>query len=79
MLPVRLEKASFYRVGINSSDYQNFKSADGEPADPAAIYFSTIGASKDLIKKAETPEIVSMTPANGDEAVDASVADHLFV
>ena len=44
-LPVNLEAGSFYRVGINSTSYQNFKSADGVPAPSSAIFFATQGAT----------------------------------
>lgn len=69
-LPVKLEAASFYRVGINSTSYQNFKSADGVPVPSSAIYFATQGASAAVNAKVRTPKIVSLTPANGASDVD---------
>lgn len=75
VLPVRLENASFYRIGVNSTSYRNFQSVDGKPANPIAIYFATVGASKDLVAKTQTPEIVSLSPANGDHAVSPSVGE----
>ncbi len=69
-MPVNLEAGSFYRVGINSTSYQNFKSADGVPAPSSAIFFATQGASAAVNAKVRTPKIVSLTPANGASDVD---------
>jgi RNA polymerase sigma-70 factor (ECF subfamily) len=70
VLPVKLFSAHFYRVGINSKSYQNFRSEAGVPADPSAIYFTTQGASAALKRMVLVPRIVSMAPANG--AADVS-------
>ena len=51
VLPVRLEAAHYYWVGINSRRFQNFRSAAGVPATPSAIYFTTQGASEELQKQ----------------------------
>jgi beta-lactamase regulating signal transducer with metallopeptidase domain len=69
-LPVTLQAAKYYRVGINSTSFQNFKSAQGVPVKPSAIYFTTKGASADLQQKTVKPEIVSMSPKNGANDVD---------
>lgn len=74
VLPVQLERGKFYRVGINSTSYQNFASADGEPARPSAIYFATQGAPPDVVALAKTPEIVRLVPENGATDVNANIS-----
>lgn len=73
VLPVKLEQGKFYRVGINSTSFNNFKSTDGVAASPSAIYFATEGAPADVIALAKTPEIVKLEPANGANDVDPSL------
>jgi RNA polymerase sigma-70 factor (ECF subfamily) len=51
VLPVKLQAGRYYRVGINSLSYRNFRSAAGVPAAPSAIYFTTQRASDDLKRK----------------------------
>ena len=46
LLPVKLEKGTFYRVGINSTSFRNFQSSDGTPALPSVIYFTTPGGDR---------------------------------
>ncbi len=70
VLPIKLEAAHYYRVGINSTSYQNFRSADGIPAPPSAIFFTTRGADEAMKNRVRIPSIVSMVPANG--ATDVS-------
>ena len=70
VLPVKLEEGHYYRVGINSKSHQNFRSAAGTPALPSAIYFTTRGASDELIAKTQKPVIREMSPANGATGVD---------
>src|SRR4029079_5837311 len=43
VLPVQLKREAFYRVGINASSFQNFRSELGVPAETTAIYFATKG------------------------------------
>ncbi len=75
MLPVKLEKASYYRVGINSAIHQNFRSAAGSAALPAAIFFTTKGASAEVKAQAKAPELMSMEPNNGAMNVDPKTAE----
>lgn len=76
VLPVKLEKAHFYRVGINSQSFQNFRSEVGLSAIPSAIYFTTEGASEELKKQVQqVPEIVSITPENGSKDVDPNITE----
>jgi len=75
VLPVKLEAGHYYRVGINSQSYQNFKSANGVPARPSAIYFTTQGASEDLKQKTSKPQIVGLTPRNGAKDVDPNLTE----
>ena len=75
VLPVKLQAAHYYRVGINSTSYQNFRSADGEPARPSAIYFTTQGASEELKRKASKPAIVGLEPKNGTKDVDPNLKE----
>jgi beta-lactamase regulating signal transducer with metallopeptidase domain len=65
VLPVRLKKGSFYRVGINSTSYQNFRSEMGVPAPTSAIYFATEGASRAVASRVRAPKVVKMVPENG--------------
>ena len=69
VLPVKLEKESYYRLGLNSKSYRNFKSADGIPLPPVSLYFVTVGASKDLTDKVRVPKAVKFEPANGADSV----------
>jgi beta-lactamase regulating signal transducer with metallopeptidase domain len=75
ILPVKLESGKYYRVGINSTSYQNFKSADGVPARPSAIYFTTQGASEELKRRATKPQIVGLEPRNGATDVDPGLTE----
>jgi len=75
VLPVKLEAARYYRVGINSTSFQNFKSAEGVPTRPSAIYFTTQGASDALKKRAQKPAIVKIEPKNGAQDVDANLKE----
>ncbi len=74
-LPVKLDKAKFYRVGINSTSYRNFKSAEGVSVQPSAIYFTTKGASDALKAKASVPKIVALVPRNGADDVDPNLKE----
>jgi hypothetical protein len=75
ILPVKLEAAHYYRVGINSTSFQNFRSAAGVPARPSAIYFTTKGASDEMKARLQKPQIVAMTPANGAKDVDPATTE----
>ena len=75
VLPVKLEAGHFYRVGINSTSYQNFCSAHGLAAMPSAIYFTTQGASDELKAKTLVPQVVSFDPTNGAQNVSPAVTE----
>ncbi|HEY3914773.1 MAG TPA: M56 family metallopeptidase [Verrucomicrobiae bacterium] len=75
VLPVELEAGRYYWVGINSTSYQNFRSAAGMAAHPAAIYFTTRGAGGDLEAKTQAPSVVACDPPNGAQDVSASVTE----
>ncbi len=75
VLPVTLTAGHFYRVGINSKSYQNFRSANGVPALPTAIYFTTQGAGDDLKQKVIKPRIVGLEPKNGTKDVDPALTE----
>lgn len=75
VLPVQLQAARYYRVGINSTSYQSFRSADGIPAQTSAIYFTTVGASGTLKRKASRPIIVGLVPRNGAADVDPNLKE----
>jgi beta-lactamase regulating signal transducer with metallopeptidase domain len=75
VLPVKLEAGHYYRVGINSTSYQNFRSAKGVPARPSAIYFTTTGASPDLKRKTAKPQIAGLNPKNGTMDVDPKLTE----
>jgi hypothetical protein len=75
VLPVKLERSRYYRVGINSTGYQNFQSADGVPAQPSVIYFTTQGASEELKNRLRKPQAVSLSPPNGAKDVDPGLRE----
>ena len=75
VLPVKLQAGHYYRVGINSTSYQNFRSADGEPARTSAVYFTTQGASDELKRKASKPTIIGLEPKNGTKDVDPGLKE----
>jgi hypothetical protein len=75
VLPVMLEPAHAYRVGINSSSYKNFHSVGGVPVEPTAIYFTTQGASADQKKQLTPPKIVATSPAVGAKDVDPGLTE----
>ncbi len=41
VLPVKLQPAHHYQLGINSPDYKNFCSATGQPVEPMTLSFTT--------------------------------------
>lgn len=73
VLPVKLRSGQFYRVGINSTGFQSFKSVDGKPAAHTAVYFATDGAKRSVVRKTRTPQVKTMSPENGAEGVDPSL------
>ena len=75
VLPVKLEAGHYYRVGINSTSYQNFASRRGVPALPSAIYFTTRGAGAELNARLLVPQVASFDPANGARDVSAAVTE----
>jgi hypothetical protein len=75
VLPATLEGARFYRVGINSTSFQNFSSADGVPALASAIYFTTRGASEELKARVAAPKLVTLEPPNGAASVDPALTE----
>jgi beta-lactamase regulating signal transducer with metallopeptidase domain len=70
VLPVQLKREAFYRVGINASSFQNFRSELGVPAETTAIYFATKGAKGGALNHVRVPKIVKSTPENGATDVD---------
>jgi RNA polymerase sigma-70 factor (ECF subfamily) len=80
VLPVKLERGKFYRVGLNSSDekLQNFTNEEGSPALPHVIYFVTEGATDAEKQKVIAPRIVGALPADGAQDVDPSL-DRILV
>src|SRR5262249_22611323 len=61
---------AFYRVGINASSFQNFRSELGAPAETTAIYFATQGAKSNVLNHVRPPKIVKSIPENGATDVD---------
>jgi hypothetical protein len=59
ILPIRLEPHTTYAVSINSSRFQNFRSAGGIPATPYLIVFTT-AAAPGVAPQTEKP--TGMTP-----------------
>jgi hypothetical protein len=59
-MPVKLEPGHVYWIGINSPSYQNFRAADGTPAERYVILFATVSADgkptpipEDLLRQAK--------------------------
>ena len=75
VLPVKLEPGHYYRVGINSESYRNFRSGAGVPALPSMIYFTTRGADSNMTAKIRKPTILEIQPANGADAVDPKTTE----
>ncbi|MBN1270532.1 MAG: Ig-like domain-containing protein, partial [Kiritimatiellae bacterium] len=75
VLPVTLEAGHYYHVGINSKSHKNFRSAEGVPVQPSAVYFTTKGADKKAQAKTEKPAVVKMEPANGARNVDPGTTE----
>ncbi|HLH54074.1 MAG TPA: M56 family metallopeptidase [Verrucomicrobiae bacterium] len=75
VLPVKVEAAHYYRIGINAPSFRNFRSAAGVAVIPTAIQFTTKGASLELKRKATRPQIVALTPRNGAQDVDSSLTE----
>ena len=75
VLSVKLKKAAYYRVGINSKSHQNFKAEDGTATPPTAIFFTTKGAGRDLENRVRIPEVAEISPANEDQEVAPSTTE----
>jgi hypothetical protein len=69
VLPVQLKPAWIYRVGINAPSFKNFRSAEGIPVEPTAIFFTTLGATQEQKDMVQKPQIASMLPPNGAQNV----------
>ncbi len=74
VLPVKLKKGQYYRLGINSKSYQNFKSATGVPAAPVVLSFTTEGAPPAIERRVKTPTIVELDPPNQAAGVDPATS-----
>jgi beta-lactamase regulating signal transducer with metallopeptidase domain len=75
VLPVKLEAGRLYRVGINSSSHRNFRSVDGMPTPPRAIWFCTEGAGDEDLAFLEPPKPIEIVPAPGTMDVDPDLAE----
>lgn len=75
VLPVALERAKFYRIGINASGFGNFRGANGKQAELNVIYFTTEGADKKIRAKRAAPKIVSMNPPKDATDVDPGLSE----
>ena len=72
VLPVKLESGTFYRLGLNSKSFQNFKCAKGVACPPTSLYFVTEGATDEIKGRVRVPEAVKLDPENGATSVDPS-------
>jgi RNA polymerase sigma-70 factor (ECF subfamily) len=81
VLPVKLERGKFYRIGINSSEdkFQNFTNEHGRPAFPSVLTFVTEGATDAEKSKLVAPRVVTTVPANGAQDVEPSLAQIIVV
>jgi hypothetical protein len=75
VMPVALEPAKFYRVGINSKSHNNFRGVNGVPARVRVIYFATEGADESVLRALKAPTVVSMTPENGATDVPSTLTE----
>ena len=75
VLPVKLAGGHYYRVGINSTSYQNFSSDLGVAAKPSAIFFTTQGASAAVESQTQLPKIVKLNPPNGAKDVSPDLKE----
>jgi beta-lactamase regulating signal transducer with metallopeptidase domain len=75
VLPVKLEKGSYYRVGINSDSFRNFRTTRGITVPPSALYFATEGASEEVRGRLRVPNIVALKPANAAADVDPATTE----
>ena len=75
VLPVKLQAGHYYRVGINSTSYRNFRSAAGVPTPTSAIYFTTQGASGAVKALTQVPKVVKCNPANGAKDVSPDLKE----
>lgn len=75
VLPVKLESAHYYRVGINSKSYQNFANQRGVAALASAIFFTTRGAGEQLKARTLVPKVVRCDPDNGAQNVSPGVRE----
>ena len=73
VLPVELEKGTYYRVGINSKSFRKFRSEQGQSAPCAVIYFTTQGASKSVQSRVRVPKPTKNYPANGASDVSPGI------
>src|SRR5260370_8058761 len=64
VLPVKLEAAHYYRVGINSTSYQNFPNQHGVATVASAIFFTTQGTDEKQKAKPSVPKVVRSEPHN---------------
>ncbi len=74
VLPVKLKKGKYYRLGVNSMSYRNFKDSKGAATPPSAIYFTTKGAAKSLKARLRAPKVVKLEPSNAAQNVAPNTA-----
>jgi tetratricopeptide (TPR) repeat protein len=79
-MPVKLQPGKVYWVGVNSPSFQNFKSADGTPAERYLILFATKSADgkptplpADMVKQAKEINAAAQAVAGADEAQKAKL------
>lgn len=73
--PVKLEAGKFYRIGVNSTDFTNFQDGSGVPAAPRVIYFTTKGATEEILARMEKPMVILFDPDSGDSEVGAGTSE----
>ena len=71
-LPVKLQPGKVYGIGINSPSHQNFRSADGKPAQRYVIVFATRSADG---KPTPLPEKLVKESTEINAGVHATIAD----
>ena len=74
IMPMALKPAHSYWLSINSDRFQNFRSAQGVPAAPYSISFTTWSTAGPATL-ATTPHVVKADPDNGATNVDPNLKE----
>ena len=71
-LPVKLQPAKVYRLGINSTSFGNFRGTNGVPARNRVLYFATKGADPAALSALTPPTVVSKSITKVGDGIQVS-------